>query len=312
MNTFTNLLTSVLEFINGMIHNYGWSIVVFTILFRLALSPLDFISRRSMKRMSDLNPQLNELQKKYANDRDKLARKQQDLYKANGVSPFAGCLPMLIQLPLFFAFFAAIRTVSANEMFKIYETVKQTGDAVIPSFYWVHNLWAPDNIWSTVIPAFNTLSRQAVFANVTDYDTVMAGLATTYQAVKNGYLILPVIATLLSYWQSIQTQKYNPQPVRADGKSTNGMMKWMMPVMSLFFCSTSSAAFSLYWIASSLAAIGTTWLIQKILVATDNKKRAQALEAAANPVIDVPETRRERRERLRREAEEAAANEEDN
>lgn len=311
MSTFTALLTDALHFIYGIVGDYGWSIVIFTVLFRFCLSPLDYFSRRSMKKQSDLTPAINALQKKYANDREKLARKQQELYKANGVNPLVGCLPLLIQLPLFFAFFAAIRAVSANAMFDIYTTVKETGEAVIPGFYWVHNLWSPDNIWSGVVPAFSSLQGQAAFANVTDYDTVMAPISALYEGVKNGWLILPVVAALMSYLQSVQSMKLNPQPENAAGSSTAKTMQWMMPIMSLFFCCTSSAAFSLYWIASSTAMIITTFIIQKILVAQSAHQKQLQLEEAANPVIEVPETRRERRERLRREAEEAAANEED-
>jgi len=307
LNAFTSLLTSVLDWIYSFVGDYGWSIVIFTVLFRVCLSPLDYYSRRAMKRQSDLTPAINALQKKYANDREKLARKQQELYKANGVNPLAGCLPLLIQLPLFFAFFAAIRTVSANGMYEVYSTLKETGEVALPGFYWVHNLWAADNIWDSVVPAFETLKAQAAFADVTDYDTIMAGLKASYEGVKNGWLILPVLSAVFSYLQSVQSQKYNPTPKKADGSDSNVMMKWMMPIMSLFFCCTSSAAFSLYWIASSVAMIVISFIINKMLLAKSAKLKLIAEEEAANPVIEVPETRRERRERMRREAEEAAA-----
>lgn len=304
MSAFTNLLSNCFDFIYRFVQDYGWSIFIFTVLFRVVLMPLDYFSRRSMKRQSDLTPQINALQKKYANDKDKLAQKTTELYRANGVNPLAGCLPLLIQLPVFFAFFAAIRLISEQQTFAIYEAMRTTGQAAIPGFYWVHNLWQPDTFFSSVIPTFESLSRISLFSGVTDYEAVMAPLAQSFEGLKNGYFILPVVAGLASFFQSKQSMKNQPQPQGndANGCSSKSMM-YMMPVMSVFFCITSSAAFALYWIASSLTSICTYAIIDKILSKQTLQKKAMAAEA---PAIEVPETRRERHERMRREAEEAA------
>ena len=72
MNDF---LVAILNGINSVIHNYGWSMVVFTLLIKLILLPLDYKSRKSMRRMTKLQPQIAKLQKKYANDKEKLNRR---------------------------------------------------------------------------------------------------------------------------------------------------------------------------------------------------------------------------------------------
>lgn len=306
MSAFTNLLSTCFDFIFRFVQDYGWSIVIFTMLFRIVLMPLDYFSRRSMKRQSDLSPQLNALQKKYANDKDKLGQKTTELYRENGVNPLAGCLPLLIQMPIFFAFFAAIRLISEQQTFAIYEAMRTTGQAVVPGFYWVHNLWQPDTFWADVVPAFDSLSRIALFSGVTDYDAVMAPLVQSFQGLKNGWFILPVLAGLTSFLQSKQTMKNQPQPANDSSGCSSKSTMYMMPVMSVFFCITSSAAFALYWVASSLTSIASYAIIDKILSKQNLQKKALASQA---PAIEVPETRRERHERMRREAEEAARRE---
>ena len=77
----TALLRSVLDFIYSLIGNYGWSIAVFTILIRIVLLPLDIKNRKGMNQMQEMQPKINELQKKYANDQQKLQQKQMELFK---------------------------------------------------------------------------------------------------------------------------------------------------------------------------------------------------------------------------------------
>ena len=77
----TGIFESILNWIYSLIGNYGWSVIVFTLLVRLVLLPLDFKSRKSMRRMTKLQPQIAKLQKKYANDKEKLQRKQRKSFQ---------------------------------------------------------------------------------------------------------------------------------------------------------------------------------------------------------------------------------------
>ena len=87
MNDF---LVAILNGINSVIHNYGWSMVVFTLLIKLVLLPLDYKSRKSMRRMTKLQPQIAKLQKKYANDKEKLNQKTLELYRTHDPAAAAG------------------------------------------------------------------------------------------------------------------------------------------------------------------------------------------------------------------------------
>lgn len=89
---------------------YGWAIIVITVLLKILFWPLTAISTRSAKRMADMAPQLKALQEKYKDDPQKLPSKQWEFYRENKINPMSGCLPMLVQLPVFFGLFSMLRT----------------------------------------------------------------------------------------------------------------------------------------------------------------------------------------------------------
>jgi len=108
---FAKLLLSAMNALHDLIGvGYGLTIVLITVLIKLLFWPLTAASTRSMKRMQALAPQLAELKEKYKDDVQKLTSKQWELYKQNKVNPMSGCLPMLIQMPVFIGFFTMIRS----------------------------------------------------------------------------------------------------------------------------------------------------------------------------------------------------------
>lgn len=148
MNDF---LVAILNGINSVIHNYGWSMVIFTILIKLVLLPLDYKSRKSMRRMTRLQPQVAKLQKKYANDKEKLNQKTAELYRREGINPMSGCLPMLVSMVILFIMFAAMRTVANTEMASQALGLLTTGTQTNESWLWIKNIWMPDSPFNPVI-----------------------------------------------------------------------------------------------------------------------------------------------------------------
>lgn len=148
MNDF---LVAILNGINSVIHNYGWSMVVFTLLIKLLLLPLDYKSRKSMRRMTKLQPQIAKLQKKYANDKEKLNQKSAELYRREGVNPMSGCLPLLVSMVILFIMFDAMRTVANTEMASQALGLLTTGTQTNESWLWIKNIWMPDSPFNPVI-----------------------------------------------------------------------------------------------------------------------------------------------------------------
>ena len=101
-------LLILLRFLYKVIPNYGWVIVIFTILMKLVLTPISHSQLKSMKRMKKIQPELRSLQERYREEPQKLNSEMMKLYKKRGVSPLSGCLPLLVQMPVFFALYRAL------------------------------------------------------------------------------------------------------------------------------------------------------------------------------------------------------------
>jgi YidC/Oxa1 family membrane protein insertase len=136
---FAKLLLSSMNWLHDIFKvGYGWAIVLITILLRVVFWPLTAASTRSMKRMQALAPEVKALKEKYKDDPQKFTQKQMELWKKNKVSPMGGCLPMMVQMPVFFGFLAMIRCA-----------IELRG----AHFLWVADLTKPDTLF--LIPGFN-------------------------------------------------------------------------------------------------------------------------------------------------------------
>lgn len=119
-----------LKFLHGVLGNFGLAILAFTVCLRLLMFPLANKSFKSMSKMKKLQPQLKELQAKYADDKVRLQQEMMALYKKEGANPVAGCLPVVIQIPIFFS------------LYKVLFVSIEMRHA--PFFGWIHDLSAPD------------------------------------------------------------------------------------------------------------------------------------------------------------------------
>ena len=114
MSFLNSLLLTLIKALHTLINNYALTIIVFTILIKLVVMPLNLKSRRSTMRMTTIQPKAAALQEKYKDDQEKLNQKLQELYRKEGINPMGSCLPMLISMVILFAMFYALRTF-ANE-----------------------------------------------------------------------------------------------------------------------------------------------------------------------------------------------------
>lgn len=153
------LLANILRWINGIVGNYGWAIVVFTILVRLVLTPFDIKSRVGMRRMTAVQPKVAALQAKYGNDKEKLNAKTAELYKKEKVNPLTSCLPLLLTWPILIAVFTAMRMVANEMMVKQVAAIINGEQLEMAQWLWVRNLWMPDNLFSAAIPELSNLQQ---------------------------------------------------------------------------------------------------------------------------------------------------------
>jgi YidC/Oxa1 family membrane protein insertase len=130
---FSRLLLRVLVWLEQLVRNYGLAIIALSVLARVVLHPLNMMSLKSMRGMQRLQPEMERIREKYKNDAQKLNTEVMALYKEHKVNPAAGCLPMLLQMPLFFALYSVLW--NAIEL-------RQA-----PFVSWIHDLSAPDKLF---------------------------------------------------------------------------------------------------------------------------------------------------------------------
>ena len=152
-------LASVLEAIYQFMGSYGWAIVIFTVLVKAVLLPLEYRSRRSMRQVQKLNPKLQALQKKYGSDKEKLNQKTAQLYRQEGISPMAGCLPMLLSMAVLFLMFSAMRQVANQQMAAQTLAYLAEGEFNGEGFLWMQNLWMPDSPFAPALPTARQLAQ---------------------------------------------------------------------------------------------------------------------------------------------------------
>lgn len=299
--------------IYAYIPNYAIAMLIFTLLIRLLLMPLDVKSKRSMMGMARLNPQMEALKKKYENDPEKLNRKMSELYKKENVSPLGGCLPLLFSLPILFAMFAVMNDLTQEGNVLLLLDIKEhLANGVtdyrpqLQSFLWIKNILQPDSLFSSVLPSAVTDAAKALtgygttsqvtaemleeakqflasaeyaswvseYGNTVWYRGSLLGLfSITIPTVFNGWCILPPLAGLSQFFSSKLLNA--GQPATTDNSGSGKFMKWFFPIFSVFICFSSNAVFALYWVVSSAVQGGQQYLIGKWITHQEAQKAAK-------------------------------------
>ncbi|ACM22175.1 preprotein translocase subunit YidC [Geotalea daltonii FRC-32] len=177
------LLRSI-KFFYSYTHNYGLAIIIITIILKVLFFPLTHKSYKSMKEMQKLQPKMVELKEKFKNDRDAMNRAVMDLYKTHKVNPMGGCLPMLVQIPVFFALYKAL-------MFSI-----ELRHA--PFVLWITDLSAKDPYYVTPIIMGVTMFIQQKMTP-TNMDPIQAKMMLALPVVFT-FMFLNFPAGLVLYW----------------------------------------------------------------------------------------------------------------
>ncbi|HHO65521.1 MAG TPA: membrane protein insertase YidC, partial [Epsilonproteobacteria bacterium] len=178
----------VLLWINGLIGNWGWAIILFTLLVKLVLFPLSYKGMMSMQKLKDLAPKMKELREKYKEDPAKLNMKMMEMYKKHGANPMGGCLPMLLQIPVFFALYRVL--LNADEL---------QGAVWIPG--WIENLAAADPYY--ILPVLMGVSmwfQQKITPN-NFTDPMQEKIFQFFPVIMAlMFIIMPFPSGLVLYW----------------------------------------------------------------------------------------------------------------
>ena len=265
----------IIKTIYDLVQNYGVAIILFTIVVKLILLPLNIKSQKAMKKQQKIQPIIAELQKKYANDQQKLQQEMMKVYKENNVSMMGGCLPMFIQMPILIALYQAIqkpltymfnvpyKNVPQDVIEKVTELAKAAGEKVgdvsqllsidqIKISSWAGQVGGKLHEWYINFDFLGLdLSRKPQDA-----------LAFLGNPMENLSVVLLLLIPILSLASSILQNKITMAQSGQDknsandqAQSMNSVMKWMMPIMTGYFTLILPAGIGLYWIVSGLIQI---------------------------------------------------------
>jgi YidC/Oxa1 family membrane protein insertase len=175
----------LLKWLHSLIGNWGWSIIAMTIIIKSAFYPLNHASARSMAKMKLVAPKMKALQEQYANDKQQLQMKMMELYKTEKINPLGGCLPILVQIPVFIALYWVL--LGAVEL------------RHAPWFGWIHDLSAPDPYFVLPVVYAITAYLQVRLSPTPIQDPVQAKVMQI-MPIAFSVLFLFFPAGLVLYW----------------------------------------------------------------------------------------------------------------
>ncbi|TRD22192.1 membrane protein insertase YidC [Palleronia caenipelagi] len=222
---FTKPIFMLLHWLNGLIGNMGWSIIALTLIIKALVLPLAYKSYVSMARMKELQPEMEKLKEKAGEDRQKLQQGMMELYKTNKVNPAAGCLPILIQIPIFFS------------LYKVIFVTLELRHA--PWIAWIKDLSAPDP--TSILNLFGLLPW-----GVPEADSIFAILSLG---------VLPILLGISMWLQ----QKLNPAPADPTQAAIFAWMPWVF----MFMLGNFASGLVLYWIANNTITFTQQYFIMR-------------------------------------------------
>ncbi len=320
-NFISRFFVTVIGWFYSLTGNYLIAVILFTLTIKLIMLPLDLKQRRSQQKQQEVAAKVKEIQNRYKSDPRLAQQKVQEFYKKEKISQTAGCLPLLMQMPILFAMFGAITILSNTQTITMVTTLANGHVVMPPSVAWVHNIWRPDAGNAAIMPSlneFDTLVQQmkgrlapdllaqaqslltntqidhlaltvahmpattyfgsmvhAAYATVpqaavtaavsSNYTSAIAPVVAAFPGKANGFFIFPVLAAAATFVQSWWTKKQNEKTGNTASSQQMGGMEWIMPIITLWWTSTTGLPFTMYWMTNSLLGIVSIPLLNKVV-----------------------------------------------
>jgi len=254
-----DLFAEVLNFFYTLVPNYAIAIALLTLLVMVLTTPFTLKGTRSMIQMQRLQPEMRKLQLKHKDDRQKLNEELMAFYKENNLNPLGGCLPLLLQTPIFILLYRVIRGLT------------KLGTDEPPTFdpkYLDHT--------SELYKALDHVDQMMAFG----VDLAQSASKALQDGFMTGlpHVILVVIVAISSYYQQKQIQGRNPN---VEMPPQQKMMMRLFPAMFVLVAFVSPSALVVYFVTSNLYRMGMQAYITRTLYHGDDSLGAQAARAAA-------------------------------
>lgn len=299
------ILGQLLYFIYNTIafHNYGVSLILFTVIIKVALLPLTIKQLKSTQKMQEIQPELQKIQQRYKNDKEKLNQEMMKLYQEKGVNPAGGCLPMLLQLPIIFALFITIRKPLTNMLGWTKEMLAGVLVKIMelkPDFFAANLAPNAEELSAATDPAaiVNLFERRNAYLEINVVDAVNTipgvvesgtemlnqnflgifnlGVKPTYNfqliSQNPGLYIPALILVILTVATTFISTKISMAKSSQSGNANEQMnqtgktMMYFGPIMTLMISFQAPLGLSLYWLISNLAQIAQQLFIEKYML----------------------------------------------
>jgi YidC/Oxa1 family membrane protein insertase len=266
-----DLLGGVLNFFYQFIPNLGIAIILLTLAISLVLFPLTLKQTRSMKAMQEIQPEVKRLQKELKGEKEELNKQLMALYQERGVNPAAGCLPMIVQMPLWFGLFSVLRSIESvkdEAGNTIYATSKYIGSGV-------------EHVNTMFLGMDLTVSPSSVVPDAIKSGDVLGAIP---------YILLIILIVAAGFYQQVQTTRTNKKPDGEQSQTAQSMQTAMkiMPIFFGFISWTLTAGLGIYFATSNLFRVGQQALILRLDDRGDDDKKKPALPADTPPEDGEP------------------------
>jgi len=263
---------------------YAVALILFTIITRLVLLPFSIKQQKSTVQMKIIQPKIVEIQNKYANNREKMQQELEALYARENYNPMAGCLPMLIQMPILFGLIDVIYKPLTH-------IARLSGDLIQPMLQMGVDMGLLNNIkeYSGQITmvgaiqkdpaAFSALGQELIDA-ATSINLTLFGLnlGEKPELALTPLVAIPILACISAFFSMWVSMRHTA--MEGAGAGTSKSMMLMMPLMSLWFTFQVPAGVGIYWIVSNLVMMIQSMILNKIYNPTELAEKYVAEQAA--------------------------------
>lgn len=240
-----------------ILRNYGFALVFFTLITKILMFPMTLKQQKSSVKMAMIKPKLDNIQKKYANNKEKQSEEMMKLYQEEGYNPMSGCLPLLIQFPILFGLIDVVYK-PLTHIIRLSKDVISQGQQIaqgiegiavstaMPQMSMIQGVKLQPQLYASL------LTEQQI-TQITNLDMTFLGidLSAVPTLAFNMLLLIPLLSGLTSFLISIQSMKQTETTGGEGGNSMKTMM-YIMPLFSLFFCFQVPAGVGLYWVISNV------------------------------------------------------------
>ena len=294
---FANIFGYVLKMLYSVVGNYGWAIILFSIIVKVLMLPISIKQQKTMKKNEKIQGDLKQLQFKYKNDPEKLNQEMMALYKREGMSPFSGCLSSIVQIILLFSVFLLVRQpltymvkMDQDVISKIGQIVSSQDSNTKNAYQEIAIIQYVSNLKDTSSAEENKKSEDEQFdikpyINQVSLNMNFFGIDLSQVPTKNPtdikVLIIPILYVISSFISikismsttkkkkeqekklitdgTEQEEKYNPS------EDMNKTMVWMMPIMSVTIAIIAPLGLALYWLMNNILMIIERLVLNKYL-----------------------------------------------